>query len=302
MRVNRLLPLIQEEIARNGPMRFSRFMELCLYHPEHGYYRRDPFGQHGDFYTAEQIQPVFGRLIAAYVRRIAPDARVVVEIGAGRREMAESFAGYDYVPVDVAYGAVPHGFSGVVFSNEFFDAIPVDIVVRRDNAWFERRVGRNLEWDETTRWHGVIEEDVHLRELQNQRVEWLRQIAGSLQRGVVITIDYGYTRRELIRFPEGTLMSYRRHLASAEVLRDPGERDLTAHVDFTALQEEGERVGLRTLRFESLASALLYAGEADNFASVLAGLAGIDEQKRRLQLKSLLFGMGETFRVLVQER
>jgi SAM-dependent MidA family methyltransferase len=299
MRVSRLLPLIEDEIERTGPMRFSRFMELCLYHPEHGYYRRDPFGRQGDFFTAEQIQPVFGRLIAAYVRRIAPEARTLVELGAGRREMEEAFGAYEYMPVDVGYGAIPHRFSGIAFSNEFFDAIPVDVIVRRNNAWFERRVRRDLKWDDSEPWQGAIEDVVDVRELQDQRVAWLRRIAASLERGFIITIDYGYTRRELVRFPQGTLMSYRHHLASEEVLRDPGERDLTAHVDFTALQEEGERVGLRTLRFESLASALLWAGEPDNFASALAG---DDERLRRLQLKSLLFGMGETFRVLVQKK
>ena len=58
--------LLAAEIARSGPMPFPQFMETALYHPVHGYYRRprDPFGTAGDFYTAEQIQPVFGILIA----------------------------------------------------------------------------------------------------------------------------------------------------------------------------------------------------------------------------------------------
>ena len=298
-RVNELALLIADQIDREGPMRFSRFMDLCLYHPQHGYYRRDPFGVRGDFYTAEQLQPVFGRLIAAYLRRIAPEARTVVELGAGRREMACAFARYDYIPVDLSGGAIPDRFSGVVFSNEFFDAVPVDVVVRRGDRWFERRVSPHLTWEDTTPWEGTFKEDPHVRELQCHRVEWLRRIASSLDEGFVITIDYGYTGRELVRFPEGTLMSYRRHIASEDVLSNPGERDITAHVDFSALQQEGERVGLRTVRFESLASALLYAGEPDNFVSALAG---DNESRNRLQLKSLLFGMGETFRVLVQEK
>ena len=62
--------LIRDEILRGGPMPFRRFMELALYHPEYGYYRRarDPFGKEGDFYTAEQVQPVFGVLVAARIR------------------------------------------------------------------------------------------------------------------------------------------------------------------------------------------------------------------------------------------
>ena len=130
-------------------------MEVALYHPVHGYYRRgrDPFGKGGDFYTAEQIQPVFGILIAARIRELyrsmgAPGDFVVVELGAGRREMAEAFAEWRYLPVDVDSGELPAEFRGVVFSNEFFDALPVDVAVFRDGVFrapecrFSRRAFR----------------------------------------------------------------------------------------------------------------------------------------------------------------
>ena len=57
--------LLIDEIKSSGPIPFRRFMDVALYHPEAGYYRRaaDPFGRDGDFYTAEQIQPVFGLLM-----------------------------------------------------------------------------------------------------------------------------------------------------------------------------------------------------------------------------------------------
>src|SRR5690242_16793189 len=97
--------LLTEEIRRDGPGSFRRFMEVALYHPEHGYYRRtrDPFGKAGDFYTAEQIQPVFGILMAARIRQLyrgmgEPADFTVVELGAGRREMAAAFSEWRYVP------------------------------------------------------------------------------------------------------------------------------------------------------------------------------------------------------------
>ena len=68
---------------------------------------------------------------------------------------------------------------------------------------------------------------------------------------------------------------------------------------FTALEEHGRKVGLETVRFERLSQTLLSAGEADQFA---AALGGPDELRRRMQLKTLLFGMGETFRVLLQKK
>jgi len=95
-------------------------------------------------------------------------------------------------------------------------------------------------------------------------------------------------------------MSYRRHTALDDVLADPGERDITAHVNFTAMMELGAACGLVTERFETLASMMLATGEADQFAAALGG--GEDDVRLRGQLKTLLFGMGETFRVLLQRR
>jgi len=131
---------------------------------------------------------------------------------------------------------------------------------------------------------------------------WLARISAALEDGYLFTIDYGFTRGESIRFPAGTLMGYRKHTAHDDVLTDPGERDITAHVNFTALQEAGAARGLRTERFETLAQTLLAAGEADQFAAAIGSGGPAEELRRRMQLKTLLFGMGETFRVLLQRR
>ena len=97
-------------------------------------------------------------------------------------------------------------------------------------------------------------------------------------------------------------MGYRRHTAREDVLTEAGLRDITAHANFTALQDEGAACGLATVRFETLARTLLAAGEADRFASALDSDGSAEDLRRRMQLKTLLFGMGETFRVLLQEK
>src|SRR5207248_2411174 len=135
-----------------------------------------------------------------------------------------------------------------------------------------------------------------------EALAWMDRIAEALESGFHFTIDYGYVTREHIRFPEGTLMSYRRHAASQDVLAEPGERDITAHVPFSAIEDRGLARGLHTVARESLAQTLLHAGEADQFSAALAGATPAAEQARRLQLKSLLFGMGETFRTLIQRK
>jgi SAM-dependent MidA family methyltransferase len=311
--------VLAAEIARVGPLPFARFMEIALYHPVHGYYRRprDPFGKAGDFYTAEQIQPVFGILMAARVRRIycamgEPRDFAVVELGAGRREMAEAFSEWRYLPVDIVAGELPADFRGVVFCNEFFDALPVDVSVFRQGAFHQQCVALH---EDRFVWHddGAVspEAEGYLRaffpapregnwyEINLAALHWTGRIARALRGGCVLTVDYGYTRDESVRFPRGTLMGYRRHTALEDILEEPGLRDITAHVNFTALQEHGERCGLRVENFSTLAQALLAAGEADQFA---AALGPGNDLRRRLQLKTLLFGMGEAFRVLLQRK
>ncbi len=307
---------IRDEILHHGPMRFSRFMDLALYDSEHGYYRRrrhagpDPFGRSGDFFTAEQLQPVFGRLIAAAIDDLAAALRgaakfTVVEIGAGRGEMADALGRFHYVPIDIDGGEMPERFSGVVFSNEFFDALPVETALRDGAAWREQRVGIRSDGfsfiagplvdEKAARYlerHAHAEQQ--LVELHFNAVEWMRRIAERLERGYVLTIDYGYTAREAVRFPNGTLMSYRRHMACEDVLEDPGNRDITSHVPFSVLQAAGENVGLETICNETLMQWLMRLGESRFEQAISGGHA--------LQLKTLLYGLGETFRVLLQRK
>ncbi len=297
-------------------------MDEALYHPIHGYYRRrhNPFGKGGDFFTAEQLQPVYGILmaerVAALYRQMGEPAEfTIVELGSGRGEMADAFARWRYVPVEHEKGELPDRFTGIVFANEFFDALPVDCVVRSQKRLRELRVG----W-EGDRFSWVVGEPASPEitayaeawlpslvegarcEVNLDALHWIDRIARSLTSGYAMTIDYGYTRAEAARFFSGTLMSYRRHAALEDVLADPGGRDITAHVNFSALCGHGSSRGLETASLETLAQTLLAAGEGDQFAAALAGSSLQEEQHRRLQLKTLLFGMGESFRVLLQRR
>lgn len=309
---------IRAEIAARGPIPFERFMGLALYEPGLGYYvrGRDPFGKGGDFFTAEQLQPVFGVLIAQFIASLrtragSPPGFRVVEPGAGRGEMSEALAQFGYTAMEALDGGWPERITGVVFANEFFDALPVRVVKLRRGAFVEQLVGAEadtfcfvdgaaasgvmLEYLE--RYYSDAEDDstieVHLRGLGA-----VDRIAAALD-GHLLMIDYGYTAREFVRHTAGTLMSYRAHLATPNVLADPGERDITAHVPFTIIEDRLKQRGATIERFGTLASFLLDVGEADQFASALAADDEKEALRRRMQLKTLLFGMGETFRVLI---
>lgn len=314
-----LAAMLRAEIDASGPIAFDRFMEHALYHPVHGYYRsgRTVFGREGDFYTAEQLQPVFGILMKQAVHSLwrqmgEPGEFQVVELGAGRGEMAAAFAEFNYVPVEWGRAAMPDRIRGVIFANEFFDALPLRVFRWRAGAYREVLVaceGEHFVWTEggepdaaNARYLNAFvqpQDDDVLVETCLPALDWLERIAKTLDSGYVIAIDYGYTRREVVRFPQGTLMAYRRHAASDDVLADPGAIDITAHVNFTALLEHASLLGLECIHWETLGQALLRAGEPDQFEAALRADTMVEQTRRRLQLKSLLFGMGETFRTLL---
>jgi SAM-dependent MidA family methyltransferase len=272
--------LIREEISQHGPMPFRRFMGIALYHPEFGYYRRtrDPFGAEGDFYTAEQLQPVFGLLMRRLISELHenmrhPEGFSVVELGAGRGEMAPALSEFSYVPVDIDRGSMPDRFKGVLFANEFFDALPVDVFRWTGTEFRERLVGvtrDRLDWVEgSTASDEALEylqqfasgaREGQLLEVSLEALDWMSRIGAALEEGYVFLVDYGYTSAELVRHTRGTLMSYHRHAADENVLAAPGERDITAHVPFTVLEHAAEANGMERVRFETLAATLLRAG------------------------------------------
>lgn len=310
---------LAREIRSHGPLPFHRFMEAALYHPGRGYYAsgRNPFGTEGDFFTNAQLQPVFGRLIAQQLSRWrqqldGTDRFTVVELGPGRGETASEVLRWmpeiEWLPVERHDPWPRRAVTGVVFCNEFFDALPVDLVERRGDRWVEWGVdfdGGRFVWGRTGRRlrpRGLpgIGDGRRIETCQLQ-VDVIRRLGGLLDRGWVLVVDYGYTRDEVERggrFPEGSLMGYRGHLADPDVLADPGSRDITAHVNFSALEDAALDAGFAVEPLQTQQAFLLDIGKVDDFASALAADSERRARELRLQLKTLLFGIGETFRVL----
>jgi SAM-dependent MidA family methyltransferase len=134
----------------------------------------------------------------------------------------------------------------------------------------------------------------------------MRKVGGLLRRGFVVTIDYGYPAAELYApFRRGgTLMCYHRHRAVEDPYQRVGSQDMTAHVDFSALQIAGGEAGLETLYFGEQYRFLLGLGFVEELMALQAGESDPRRaQALRLTLKNLIMpegGMGETFKVLVQ--
>lgn len=209
---------------------------------------------------------------------------------------------------------------GCVFSNELLDALPVHRVVQENGALWEIFVANEGSGFSEARMpvstcaiaeyfaaQNVALVDGQQAEAGLEACDWITEIGRRLERGFVLTIDYGHEAADLFdaHHMAGTMLAYANHRASEEWFAAPGEQDLTAHVNFTALRLWGERAGLRTLGVVSQTAFLLALGQRNEFADLYdEGMGEAERVRARLQLKTLIFpeGMGERFQVLVQEK
>jgi SAM-dependent MidA family methyltransferase len=132
---------------------------------------------------------------------------------------------------------------------------------------------------------------------------WWCQVAGLLRCGKLVTIDYGLTAEEFL-MPEraqGTLRAYYQHSISADLLANPGWQDLTAEVNFSAIQGAGEAAGLKTESFVTQAQFLTSIA-ARTWSGELAFGEWTSERKRQFQTLTHPEHLGRAFRVLVQSR
>lgn len=211
------------------------------------------------------------------------------------------------------------GMVGCYLSNELVDAFPVHLVEKQEGKLLEVCVNvehgafHEILLEPTTealsaylKWVGVELAEGNRAEINLAAPLWLRNVAELLQRGFVLTIDYGYLACELFApwRRSGTLMCYYQHTAGDNPYIRVGEQDLTTHVDFSALIKTGEESGLQKLFYGDQCKFLLGLGFVD--ALLQAQARAVDPhhaQALRLTLKNLILpegGMGEVFKVLIQ--
>ena len=219
------------------------------------------------------------------------------------------------------YSELP-AVSGIYFSNELLDAFPVHRIVNDRNGLAEFYVAV-AERDDFVWTTGPLSSarlsdfcGAHSIELApGQVIEinlgidyWLTRVAAKLERGFVITVDYGADARELYdvaRSPNGTLRGFSRHGFVDDLLAAPGEFDITASVNWTHVKATGERIGLKVVEFTSQDKFLLNAGLLEELERRLATLESTAE---KLSLTTgaremiLPGGMASSFQVLVQRK
>src|SRR2546427_3831289 len=416
---------IEQEIRGRGPIPFSRYMELCLYDPERGYYSRDVerFGKAGDFYTSSDVHAVFGRLLARQFEEIwralgSPEQIEVLELGPGRglfardvldwsekkfpefcralqyslversaalRERlrstlskhfesgkasllqrlkppgcpgligtAKAVPSHDDPTVQIRLSersgkgtnlvlpqrmgegttpavpqrtregttlVVPQGSDLqralapdapiIIFANEFFDALPVEVfspqgelrVAMHDDRFLETWAAASSQELEFLDRHSVHPENGERVEVPLRAQSYMSEIAAALKCGIIIVIDYGFAREEqLTGRHRGTVTAFRQHSVSANPYEAPGEQDITAHVNFTALAAAAEQTAVYVHPLLTQSQFLMGIGEANQFADAFEECRLPQERaKVALQLKHLVTpsGMGESFHVLL---
>ena len=300
-----LLQVIHQEITDvGGAIPFRRFMELALYHPDHGYYAsgRAKVGKEGDFFTSVSLGSIYGKLLASVCSNVwehleKPADFTIVEQGANDGSMAtdileaitasedafkqsvrlvivepfpvnqdrqrQKLSGFTNVTWVSSLEELTE-FTGIHLSNELLDAFPVDSLRWNGTTWEEECV---VSEDGTLQWKSRSIQDskllsaaanlpTHLSkgfriEINQSIHPWLSTLHSKLKRGIILTVDYGQAGEDRYapHRADGTLLSFKKHERFNDPLPEPGLRDITAQVDFTALARSAREVGFQILGY-----------------------------------------------------
>lgn len=313
----------------------------------------NPVGKDADYVTAPLLSPVFSfavsNLVREFVRRNEGALCSIVDIGCGDGGLIEEVARgplpvasqVRFFGVDRELGRVrpdatatyvrtldelPRDGAHLFISNELYDAFPFARLVRRGEhvheLWVSEREGV-LDWSEREAPQAYDDyfsaNAIELAEGQfaDVSLEWEAyhaDVARFLQRGLIVTIDYGYPANKLFhprarRF--GTAAAYAGQRVSRDLLANPGEQDLTAHVNFSDMERAGGNHGTTTLFFDRLAKFLLSLGITEHELFRPVHDLSIDTPEQGMQLMEareearrlvLPDGIGEEMRVLIQAK
>ena len=295
----RLLDRLAAELAVNGNwIPFARYLELVLHEPGLGYYAAGArkFGAGGDFVTAPELSPLFGRALARQVAQVLQPGDAVLEFGAGSGALAGQLLGELDCPYFILETSadlrdrqrqrlgervqwlerMPQRFRGVMLANEVVDAMPVHAVAWRGDGIFERGVCANegqLAWSLRPAEGAVLAaartlaiepptSGAYESEIGLIAPTWIRLLARALERGAILVADYGFPAHEYYH-PQrstGTLACHYRHRMHGDPFYLPGLQDITAHVDFSALARAAGAGGLDVLGYANQAQFLINCG------------------------------------------
>ena len=288
-----------------------------------------------DFVTAPEMSDYFGMSLARSVQEalVHTQTQEIVEFGAGKGTLAlqllnalgDQVKSYTIVEVSAALrerqaqtlatfgqqvrwvSVLPDSIEAVVLGNEVLDAMPVRLLQRTAGVWHERGVVWN-EGESRFDWHDRPTDDRppvdiagahdYLTEIHPQAEAFVRSVGERLQRGVMFFIDYGFPEAEYYHEQRhmGTLMCHQAHRSDSKPLQDVGNKDITAHINFTSVALSAQELGLQVLGYTSQAHFLINSG-------LLPLLEHASLAERGMAQKLILeHEMGELFKVIAVGR
>lgn len=304
---------MEDAIAqRGGWLPFDDFLDIALHDPQHGYYGsgRARLGG-GDFHTAPTLSPLFAEVWAGLLLPYLGEGGDILELGAGAGQLSEGLLTALPPPAVRRYfiletsaalaarqqarlqkfkqvvwlSALPEKHSGAIIANEVLDCVPFRLLERKTQGWQERGVAcaqdglafasRPLHDDAADHLRDLPLPPGYQTEVAPRAAALATALADCLQRGLLLLADYGYGRREYYH-PQrstGTLMCHRQQRSDSNPLQDIGEKDITAHVDFTAIAEAGIAGGAALAGYVTQAQGLVSGGITDRLAAYGAGSA-----------------------------
>ncbi|MCK1991494.1 SAM-dependent methyltransferase [Peribacillus muralis] len=345
------------EGSPNKRISYHDYMDAVLYAPNIGYYvkQKKKIGTKGDFYTSGNVGDAFGRSLARWFVHLIKVCGVsprIVEIGAGDGKLAYDILvciketepliwdSLTYVLVEtspyhkrsqvdrigmfkqVSFATEAEewtSINGIVFSNEFFDALPVHVIEKNDGALVEVFVtvknGRLLEVKEPLTNRNILSyltelsvtlHDKQRYEIPLKMVKVYEKIASSIRLGVLLTIDYGYTQDEWKEpaLCQGSLRGYYQHEMIKDALVYPGDMDLTTHIHFDTLMDRGEKIGLACGGLYQQHEFLLKTGILEELKEHQDTDPFSKTAKRNRAIRGLIVpgGFSEHFKVLLQTK
>src|ERR1051326_2051571 len=324
---------VVRKMLKDSDLSFRDFVEVALYHPEFGYYAKggNRVGKEGDFVTSPTLSPLFsftlGNLVREFLSRNTDVMCTIVDIGCGDgaliRELSNiggaKYLGIERMDRGDRIDDIPRQGAHLIISTELFDAQPFARLVQRGEHLHELWVNDRFDWTEHEAPFAYEDyfaaRNVELEDGQfaDVSLEWetlYGEICDVVERGLIVTFDYGYPQSQLFhprarRF--GTAAAYSQHRVTRDLLANPGEQDLTAHINFDDLINAGTSRGFATRFFDRQAKFLLALGAAEHeiftreATSVDDSIALRDakEDARRLILPD---DIGHDIRVLVQSK
>jgi len=207
--------------------------------------------------------------------------------------------------------------TGCIISNELLDAFPVHWIRKKDNKFFEIYIGISnnkfiplegqLSSKELNNYTELLDSYIpnnYDTEVNLNIKDWINDISNILTKGFILTIDYGYTWKEYFHpnRNRGTLLAYKGHSVSEDILDSPGEQDITAHVNFSDLYRWGKEINIDTLGYSSQWSFLASLDVEETFKEVVGEFNPFSPELAAIKMLFLPQGMGDSHKVMVQSK